>query len=261
MATSQSDSVIRVRPPQDSLALFRMALPRSVTNVDAAHPGGSLAHVGRHRAAADRRGQRDGRRAPIGDRGARGARPVVRHDDRASVTLHADVNVGASARRAALSGAASTRARCACCMTPVARCSLPAALTRAGAELVAARPPAWLARRATVIGSSSQKAGKRTRREECKARSAHHCPIALQLHQQAAVLDDVDAGAREPLRRRVVADAELEPDRRRLLGDDVVDVRVDVPRAAEDVDHVHVARHVGTPCGTPAAPRISVTSG
>lgn len=33
MATVQADSVIRVRPPQDSLALFRMAIPGNVLNV------------------------------------------------------------------------------------------------------------------------------------------------------------------------------------------------------------------------------------
>ena len=64
------------------------------------------------------------------------------------------------------------------------------------------------------------------------------------LHQQAAVLDHLDAGAREGLRGRLVADAELEPDHAGVRGQDVVDVRRDVARPAEDVDHVHRARHL-----------------
>src|SRR3954452_14763711 len=70
-------------------------------------------------------------------------------------------------------------------------------------------------------------------------------PDPSQLHQQAAVLHDVDAGAGEALGGGGVADSELEPDRPWALGDDVVHVGGDVAGAAEDVHHVHRALDLG----------------
>src|SRR3954449_6828045 len=55
---------------------------------------------------------------------------------------------------------------------------------------------------------------------------------------QTAILHHFDAGLGQSLRGLVVADTELEPDALRLRGEDVVDVRRDVVRTAEDIDHV-----------------------
>src|SRR4051812_4053316 len=64
------------------------------------------------------------------------------------------------------------------------------------------------------------------------------------LDHEAEVLHDLDARAREPLGRAVVAYAGLEPDRLWFRGEDVFDVRRDVLRAPEDVDHIDGAGHV-----------------
>lgn len=61
---------------------------------------------------------------------------------------------------------------------------------------------------------------------------------------QAAILHDVDACAGETLGRRGVSNAELEPDRARAGGEDVLDVRVDVVWPAKHVDQIDLARDV-----------------
>src|SRR5436305_9592094 len=55
---------------------------------------------------------------------------------------------------------------------------------------------------------------------------------------QTAILHHFDAGLGQSLRRLIVANAELEPDALRLRGEYVVDVRRDVIRPPEDVDHI-----------------------
>src|SRR3954447_65370 len=63
-------------------------------------------------------------------------------------------------------------------------------------------------------------------------------PDASLFDHQTAILHDFDARLGQPLRRLIVPDAELEPDALRVRRDDVVDVRRDVVRAAEDVHHI-----------------------
>src|SRR6185312_13680714 len=65
------------------------------------------------------------------------------------------------------------------------------------------------------------------------------------LDHDAAILNDLDAGALELLREFVVPNPELEPHEFRLLREDVVHVRHEVPRAAKDVHQVDVPRNVG----------------
>jgi hypothetical protein len=50
------------------------------------------------------------------------------------------------------------------------------------------------------------------------------------VHHQAAILDHLDAGASERLRDLVVTDAELHPDYPRPGGEEVGQVRRDIPR-------------------------------
>ena len=69
--------------------------------------------------------------------------------------------------------------------------------------------------------------------------------VVLPVDHETALLDDEDAGFGEALGALVVADARLQPDGARALGEDVVDVRGHVAGAAEDVDDVDVAGHVG----------------
>src|SRR3954447_9220043 len=55
---------------------------------------------------------------------------------------------------------------------------------------------------------------------------------------QTAILHDLDARLGPPLRRLIAPNAEMKPDAPRVRRDDVVDVRRDVVRAPEDVDHI-----------------------
>src|SRR3954447_7376840 len=55
---------------------------------------------------------------------------------------------------------------------------------------------------------------------------------------QTAILHHLDARRGQPLRRLIVANAELEPDALRVRGEDVVDVRRDVVWTPEHVDHI-----------------------
>ena len=57
-------------------------------------------------------------------------------------------------------------------------------------------------------------------------------------------MDDLNPRVTQPPRGGVVANAELKPHVLRPLGDDVVDVLIDVGRSAEHVDHVDIARDV-----------------
>ena len=68
---------------------------------------------------------------------------------------------------------------------------------------------------------------------------------APQLHEEAAVLNDVDARSSERLRRLVVPDPRLKPHRLRPLRDDVIDVCGDVAGSAKDIHQVDVPRDVG----------------
>src|SRR5437588_7579314 len=67
------------------------------------------------------------------------------------------------------------------------------------------------------------------------SRASASTPVqkAAVLDHQAAILHDLDAGARELFRRRVVAYAGLKPDRARALGEYVFEVRRDILRAPE----------------------------
>src|SRR5260221_8138409 len=65
------------------------------------------------------------------------------------------------------------------------------------------------------------------------------------LHHQTAVLHDLDACLGEALGGGVVRDAELEPDALRPGGEDVLDMRRDVARTTEDVDHVDGTADIG----------------
>ncbi len=62
------------------------------------------------------------------------------------------------------------------------------------------------------------------------------------LHEQAPVLHDIDPRRDQPVRHRLVADAELHPHGARVLGEDVVEVSGHVARSPEHVDQVDVAR-------------------
>src|SRR5438105_2422803 len=65
------------------------------------------------------------------------------------------------------------------------------------------------------------------------------------LDHQAAILHDEDAGARQRLRRAVVADPALQPHGARMLGEQIGKVLPHVRRAAEDIDDVDLAGNVG----------------
>src|SRR4051812_23405156 len=128
-----------------------------------------------------------------------------------------------SPRRDAAITCFEPRATCACCWGPAASAHCPtrsASLPRGGGSSICR----------TAYSSCVSARGRRPFAERSPSLADR-----AQLDEQAAVLYDVDSRAGESLRRGVVADAELEPDRRRSLRDDVVDVRVDVARAAEDV--------------------------
>ena len=61
---------------------------------------------------------------------------------------------------------------------------------------------------------------------------------------QAAVLNDFNPAAREFLSDGVVSDAGLKPDRGGFFREYVFDVRIDVVRAAKDVDQIHLSRNI-----------------
>src|ERR1051325_2943706 len=67
------------------------------------------------------------------------------------------------------------------------------------------------------------------------------------LDHQAAVLHDFDARARQFLGGGVVADARLKPYGFRLFGEDILDVRVDVVAAAENIDENEAAGNIDEP--------------
>ena len=68
--------------------------------------------------------------------------------------------------------------------------------------------------------------------------------MVLELDHQAAILDDVDARAREAFGRVVVRDAGLHPNDFRMLGENIVHVLRDAVAAPKDVDDVDIAGNV-----------------
>src|SRR5215470_1253234 len=67
---------------------------------------------------------------------------------------------------------------------------------------------------------------------------------AAMLHHQAAILDHLNPRLSQPLRRNVISDAELKPHGLGTLGDDVIDVHLDVLRPPKNLDQVQLARHI-----------------
>src|SRR5216683_3781737 len=64
------------------------------------------------------------------------------------------------------------------------------------------------------------------------------------IDHQAAVLHHLDSGSGELLCGRVVSNPELEPDRPGLFDEEVIEVCIDVPRAAKDIDEIDLPGHV-----------------
>src|SRR5688572_18915355 len=81
--------------------------------------------------------------------------------------------------------------------------------------------------------------------KSCASDRRRSAVAAAVLDHEATVLHDRDAGLRELLGKRVVTDAGLQPDRLRLLCEDVVEVAGEVGGLAEHVDHVDLARDLG----------------
>src|SRR5512141_2692549 len=95
-----------------------------------------------------------------------------------------------------------------------------------------------LARRATPSGSMSSV----TRTRNGMGWSA---AVIAELDEETAVLHDVDPRRRQAGGEGVVANAELQPDGARTLGEDVVEVRGQILRTAEHVHHVDVTGNRG----------------
>jgi len=93
-----------------------------------------------------------------------------------------------------------------------------------------------------------------------RASAAQLLSYLPQLDHQTAILNDVDSGAGELLGSVVVANAELKPNRLRLLRDDVIDVRRNVMWPAKDIHHVDLAGNLGDRAVDPLA-SISLASG
>src|SRR3954453_14160991 len=88
--------------------------------------------------------------------------------------------------------------------------------------------------------SQNVKGGRSTRRVTDTAALP---PDPSLFNHQTAILHYFDAGLGQSLRGLIVADTELKPDALRLRGDDVVDVRRDVVRGAEALEHIDSTHH------------------